>query len=166
MCSSSKHILDPNKGSTDVEVVEYISGRLQADPFNGAGDLVIDQTGARAAADMFRAAKLNPIGVTLTGGETEHKHSSREFSVPKANLINLLDVKLNTKELEIVHDLPDMESLERELTDYRRRISNTGHVTFNAREGSHDDVVIAVALATWWASRERQRVGMVKVLYG
>ena len=41
----------------------------------------------------------------------------------------------------------------RELQDFRVRYSDAGNATLNAREGAHDDVVLALALAVFGLSR-------------
>ena len=115
---------------------------------------------------MFRAAGLKPIAVVLTGGERVTRGHDGEYHVPKAHLINLLEVKLKGDEFQVAHDLPNLEKLEAEIQDFRRRITSTGRVTFAARRGKHDDLLIAVALAVWWASRPRfQRRVMRYAIY-
>jgi hypothetical protein len=41
--------------------------------------------------------------------------------------------------------------LVRELQDFRVEFTATGHLTFNARSGKHDDLVLALAIAVWRA---------------
>jgi hypothetical protein len=36
-----------------------------------------------------------------------------------------------------------------ELQDFRRKLSDAGRVTYAARTGRHDDLVLAVAIAAW-----------------
>jgi hypothetical protein len=40
-----------------------------------------------------------------------------------------------------------------ELQDFRRKLSDAGRVTYAARTGRHDDLVLAVAIAAWWIAR-------------
>jgi hypothetical protein len=53
--------------------------------------------------------------------------------------------------------------LVRELQDFRVEYTQNGTMTFNARVGQHDDLVLALAIAVWQASRiaEQPRVPMV-----
>ena len=147
-----------------VDIVSYISEKLQAPPFSGKGYLVVDQTGVgRPVVDLFRSAGLQPIAVTMTGGDSGRSIGNDEHRIPKTELINLLDAKLHAGDLEVAHDLPDLDAFEKELQDFRRRISGTGHVSFSAREGRHDDLVLSVSLAVWWASRKRYRHRMFKL---
>ena len=39
----------------------------------------------------------------------------------------------------------------RELQDFRVEFTAAGHLTFNARTGKHDDLVLALAIAVWRA---------------
>jgi len=41
--------------------------------------------------------------------------------------------------------------LVRELQDFRVEFTAAGHLTFNARSGKHDDLVLALAIAVWRA---------------
>jgi len=38
-----------------------------------------------------------------------------------------------------------------ELQDFRMDFTAAGHLTFNARSGKHDDLVLALAIAVWRA---------------
>jgi len=49
--------------------------------------------------------------------------------------------------------LTEAEAMKKELKDFRRRLSDAGRATYAARTGAHDDLVLAVAIAAWWASR-------------
>lgn len=56
-------------------------------------------------------------------------------------------------EFRIAASLPDAAVLMRELQDFRVRYSDAGNATFSAREGAHDDLVLAHALAVFGLSR-------------
>ena len=47
--------------------------------------------------------------------------------------------------------LAEAETLIRELQDFRIEFTAAGHLTFNARSGKHDDLVLALAIAVWRA---------------
>jgi hypothetical protein len=58
--------------------------------------------------------------------------------------------------------------LHEELKDFRRHVTTAGRATYQARTGRHDDLVLAVAIALWWATERRKhqmRVGFVLGLY-
>jgi hypothetical protein len=46
------------------------------------------------------------------------------------------------------------EALRDEMQNFNRRRSEaSGRESYNARSGKHDDLVLAVGLAMWWATR-------------
>ena len=52
--------------------------------------------------------------------------------------------------LKIAQGLPEATTLVNELLNYRVKIDpTTAHDSYNAREGAHDDVLLATALALW-----------------
>ena len=111
--------------------------------------LVIDGTGVGAAVvDMFRYGKLPcaMYNVIITGGaKAERNH------IPKRDLIGALQVSLQRSQLVISQDTDETKTLVNELREYKVKISDRGHDSYNAREGKHDDLVLAAALATWYA---------------
>jgi hypothetical protein len=54
--------------------------------------------------------------------------------------------------LKIAAALSDAGALQQELKDFQRKVSDAGSATYNARTGAHDDLVLAVAIALWWAT--------------
>ena len=56
-------------------------------------------------------------------------------------------------DLRIAASLHDAAVLARKLQDFRVRFTENGNATFNAREGAHDDLVLALALAVFGLSR-------------
>jgi hypothetical protein len=51
---------------------------------------------------------------------------------------------------ESVWSLPEAVTLTRELESFQVKITESAHDTYGAwREGAHDDLVLAVALALW-----------------
>ena len=73
--------------------------------------------------------------------------------MPKLQLIGGVQALLHEGRLQIKQSLPDAETLVKELRDFRIRYSNSGHLSFGAREGKHDDLVLALAIAVWKATK-------------
>jgi hypothetical protein len=121
--------------------------------------LVVDQTGVgRPVVDLLRRAGLRPIGVTITSGDraaVDWTHGpDAEWHVAKLLLVSTLQAALNEHTLRIAKTLPDARAFVEELMDFRATIGEaTGYTSFGAREGAHDDLVLAVALGLWWATR-------------
>ena len=129
--------------------------------------LVLDRTGVgEFVPGPFRDAGLNPIPMSITGGHrpTFNWRSSAyprtaisvraEGTVPKRDLVGVLQVLLETDRLGFARALPDLDVLIRELNNFRAKISLSGNDVYEAwREGDHDDTVLATALACWFGER-------------
>jgi hypothetical protein len=145
-------------GTTYPDISGYVAGVMARNPLREGAQLVVDQTGCgRPVCDILRRTGLRFIAVTITGGDTETRVSHDEWRVPKHLLITSLDAKLATKELRFSEKLKEAAAMKTELQDFRRSISATGFVTFNARSGAHDDLILATALAVYWLGGRKSR---------
>jgi hypothetical protein len=129
--------------------------------------LAVDATGVgRPVADMFRHAGVHFTGVIITGG-TEESFSNGYRHVPKVTLISHVQSLLHAGELKIRADMPEAAVLVRELQDFRVNFSATGHMSFSAREGKHDDLVLALSLAVWLVAKKKEpmRFAPVEILH-
>lgn len=131
-----------------------VVARLEAKP---APALAVDATGVGApVVDLFRSAfkaggaRLCPVQITGGDAVTFADDLTR---VPKRDLVGAAQVALQTGRLKIAAELPDAPLLARELQNFQVEISlETAHDSYGAwREGSHDDLVLAVCLALWTA---------------
>jgi len=77
------------------------------------------------------------------------------YRVPKRNLVSALQVALQSGTLKIAEGLELAQVLRRELLNFRVKVNiATAHDSYEAwREGDHDDLVLAAALATWGSSK-------------
>jgi hypothetical protein len=133
--------------------VERVANLLARPPLNDGAKLVIDETGVgRAVGDIFDAAGLRPNRVTITAGLDVTRQGGDRWHVAKSHLISGLDARLHTGELKIAAALSDAGALAEELKDFRRKVSEAGRATYAARTGAHDDLVLAVAIALWFAT--------------
>src|SRR5215469_1475735 len=114
-------------------------------------ELVIDITGVgKPVFEMFTYSGISPLGVFITAGTAE----TRDFAicgVPKLTLVSRLQALLHQGRLKIQRELAEAETLVRELQDFRMDFTAAGHLTFNARSGKRDDLVLALAIAVWRA---------------
>jgi hypothetical protein len=137
--------------------VQHVADLLARPPLCGDQDfppaeLVIDETGVgRAVGDIFETAGLRPKRVTITAGmEATGGHGFNRYHVAKTILISQLDAALHTGRLRFAKALTDAAAMAEELKDFRRKVSDAGRSSYAARTGSHDDLVLAVAIAIWW----------------
>ena len=141
----------------------------------GQVTLAVDGTGVgRGVVDLINAEFRKRAGrgeyvprvdfrpVTVTGGNSTVKRpkTRRDYwSVPKKDLIFPAVTHFQQKRLRIARDVTDKNALVNELTNYRRNINiATGNMSFEPwRDGQHDDLLFAVALALWgWTQRTPQ----------
>lgn len=118
-------------------------------------DLVIDATGVgRPVLDMMRAEGLEPIGITITGGDRATNEGGM-WRVPKRELVSVLQVLLQTERLAVSPALPLAHTFTSELLAFKVKIDPlTAHDSYGAwRDGEHDDLVLAAAIACWYGMR-------------
>jgi hypothetical protein len=59
---------------------------------------------------------------------------------------------MGNKQLRVAQGLLEGPALVREMQNFRYRFTANANDTYGSwREGSHDDLVLAVAVATWYA---------------
>jgi hypothetical protein len=104
---------------------------------------------------MFERAGIRFVGVIITAGHGETHPGGNYRHVPKITLISHVQALLHAGHLKIRQDLPEADNLVRELQDFRVNYSASGFMSFNARDGKHDDLVLALAVAVWCALRQR-----------
>lgn len=136
--------------------VDYVASLLQRDPLARLRPTItVDYTGVgRPVLDMFRerTALRMAQGVVITGGR-EVAPIDAGWSVPKVELVSRLQALLHAGLLKVPRALPDAGVLVRELQDFRVSFTDAGNAVFNAREGAHDDLVLALAMAVFALSR-------------
>ena len=120
----------------------------------------------RAVGDMFAAAGLRAVRVSITAGTDVTKQDTLRWSVAKSQLISAVDARLHSGELRFAAELGEAHVLAEELKDFRRHLTAAGRATYQARTGRHDDLVLAVAIALWWATERRKYRILVGPLKG
>jgi hypothetical protein len=122
---------------------------------DGRPTLAVDATGVGAPViDLFKRermqASLRPIQIT---GGADVSRENGMTRVPKRNLVSTVQVYLQNQRLKIAEQLPDARTLVRELENFQVKINDNAHDSYGAwREGTHDDLVLAAALALWQAT--------------
>jgi hypothetical protein len=88
--------------------------------------------------------------LTLTAGHAVTAGDVSGLHVPKKELVGTLQVLLQTRRLQVARTLTDAAVLIRELENYRTKVTTARQETLESwREGRHDDLVLAVAMAAW-----------------
>jgi hypothetical protein len=135
-----------------VRYLERVRQMTRSPELAGRCHVAADATGVgRPVMDLLRQAELTcrVLPVVVTSGDRETQEGGY-YRVPKRDLIVGLQVLLQQENLQIAGGLRHAEMLATEMAGMRVRTTHTGHEQFRAwREGQHDDLVFAVALACW-----------------
>lgn len=133
--------------------------------------LVIDATGVgRPIVDAFREGwassdtitgerltlpgKPTIIAITITNAEHARSERWDDWYVPKRDLIMTFMVALQQRRFRVAAGLKDAETLFKEGQNFQWRVSKTGNDLYGAwREGQHDDLLLACAIAVWFGQR-------------
>ena len=118
----------------------------------GQCTIVIDQTGVgRPVVEQAkgRIVGARVIGLTITGG-----HAVNGWNVPKQHLISNLQIMMQGRRIRFAPRLPYLPAMQAELKSYRVKIQENARKTYSPhREGQHDDLVLALAIAAWGCIR-------------
>jgi hypothetical protein len=162
-----RHLHRMPLGTPYTEVVDDVASIVRSPAIFGRCTLVVDATGVgRAVVDALKAARLGcpVVPVTITGGD-QSSHSNGMWRVPKRDLIGDLQYMLERRDIGIADGLEEGPELVKELRGMRVKIGYTGHETVSSwREGVHDDLVFAVALAAWWSRSRRKNWGTERLI--
>lgn len=156
-----RHIDRLPLGTSYPAVVEYVKALLEKEPLKGSSvQIIADATGCgRPVIDMLRKElpRYRVIGVSIHGGDSTTEEGW-DFRTPKRDLVATLQVLFQDGRLQIANALPSADLLMRELLNFRQKIDPiTAHDSYSAwRENAHDDLVLSVALAAWYAERYRE----------
>jgi hypothetical protein len=160
-----RHLERLKIGMSYVDQVDYIATLLAKAPLVDPRALfAIDKSSiGRPVFDMFRARGLKPIGFTITGGRTDTTDDTGGFHVCKINLIGRLQTLFHTKHLHVSPALKEGPTFVKELQSFAASVSENGALSFSARSGQHDDILLSVAIGcealhgpsgTGWASQQ------------
>ena len=128
-------------GTPYPDIVETLRRLLAQPEFAHRSTLVVDATGVGAPiVDYLRHARVPARIQSLltTGGETASRSPGR-LSVPRKDLIAAVHLLLAHRKLRIAVELPLARALAHELKH------------FSPAGGEHDDLVLALSLAAWFA---------------
>ncbi len=120
----------------------------------GDCELLVDATGVgRPVVDHLRLVGMGcrMRAVMVTGGQSGRSEGGFDY-VPKRDLMAGLQMLFEYGELKIARSLQHLEALRKEMAEMRVKVTASGNEQFGAwRDGEHDDLVFAVALACWGA---------------
>jgi hypothetical protein len=121
--------------------------------------LVVDATGVgRPVVDQLLQVGVPAVmaPVTITAGRRA-KETNDGWCVPKKLIIGNLRKLLQERRLRFSGALPEATTLLRELHQQRVIVRSARHEAFGTLNKEHDDLVLALALAAWWAECQPRR---------
>jgi len=151
--------LERIRGASYPDIVEKTKLLMKTPPLAGNSALVLDRTGCGVPVfDMFTKAGLKPVGISIHGGDAV-THDGDSWRVPKRDLVGILQVLLQTNRLKVASKLKLGPVLQAEMLNFRVKIDPaTAHDSYSSwRESDHDDCVLSVALAAWFAETQRPK---------
>ncbi|QOY63562.1 hypothetical protein INQ40_04835 [Lysobacter sp. H21R4] len=136
---------------------DYVKAVLGRIPHTaGRVPVFLDFTGVgRPVFDIMRERRVpNVVPVTIGFAGDAGPNKAGGYYVPKLELISRVQSLLHRQVLDMPDKLPLVQAMRRELMDFRVTYSNSGNAQFGARQGSHDDLILALALAVWGFGRK------------
>ena len=165
-----RHLERFQLGTGYPEVIERVLALFAEEPLAGQ-TLAVDHTGVGAVVvDMLRKAKPKAriLPITITAGSNVTRGEKGDFRVPKKDLVGALQVLLQQGRLRVAADMPEAAILVKELQNFQVRITAHANEQYAAwREGLHDDLVLAAAIAAWAAEKPKANyAGLIRGVRG
>ncbi len=117
-----RHVERVASGTPYPLVVAHLREMVNRQELRRQCALVVDATGLGGpVVEMLRVADLGCeiTAVTITGGDRERRSGGQSVSVPKKDLIAVVQVALDNGDLRIARRLKELGALVRELVDVR-----------------------------------------------
>lgn len=151
--------LERTRGETYPNIAQKVEALMGSPALKNNASLIVDQTGVGApVVDLLKKSGLSPIAVSIHGGD-KASHEGNDWRVPKRDLVGVLQVLLQTERLKVASQLKLGPILQQEMLNFKVKIDPvTAHDSYSAwRESDHDDLVLSVALAAWYAENQRPK---------
>ena len=156
-------------GTTYATMLEALTQVYQTPELKNAC-LVIDQTGVgKPAVDLFCKTGRAPSyrRVVITAGQHAFHDDAGAWNVPKKDLVSHLQLLLQARRIRVAAELPQSQLLMKELQNFQMKVTlNPTDSVMAWREGIHDDLVLAVAIAVWMAERTSTYTGPMAFIIG
>ena len=152
-------------GTSYPDIARDVKQKLENPKIRGA-ELVVDGTGVGLPVlQEMREIGLDPTGICITGGETvgtwkSPSGSKLGYTVPKQNIVTVLQSTLSARRLSIPQGLENLNDFKRELMNFKVSLTKKGNEVYGAADDNiHDDLVMSVGIGIWYLF---QRYGVTK----
>jgi hypothetical protein len=133
-----------------------------ANPPLARSNLAVDITAVgKPVLDLLRRAKIQAYirPITVTAGHESSDDGRGGWLVPRIELVSSTQILLQSRRLKVSQGLPETPMLVQELMNFKAKAQTASGDTYEAwREGPHDDLVLAVAIAAWVGERVMRRL--------
>jgi hypothetical protein len=106
---------------------------------------------------MIVAGGLQPIQVSLTAGDVMSIPESGKVNLPKKDMVASITKVIQERRLKVAQGCENAALFRSELKNFQLKVSASGHNTYNAAAGQHDDTITAVGLCLWLGDRGIRR---------
>ena len=145
----ARHVERVKLGTSYPDIVERVQTLVKSPEIADRYLVAIDHTGVgRPVYDLFTKAGLKTVGITITGG-TAVKWGRGGARVAKRLLVSTLQAVIQTGRLRLAKGMQGVDVLEREMINFRVKVTESANEIYTAREGEHDDLVLSLAMALW-----------------
>ncbi len=141
------------RGRPYPQIVKEIGALLARPPLSELSAVVLVDAGGVgvAVSDLMWQQGIPHVSITATGGDRVNvADGGRTIHCPKRELVAAAQIALAEGRLRIASGLEHAATLTKELSEYQVKISSTGHDSYSARDGAHDDLVYATAQLCWF----------------
>ena len=131
--------------------------------------LCMDASGLGAPIrDYLKAANVFIHGrqifpVVFTGGESARFDvKSHNYNISKSLIISNFLSLMQHKRFDYAPDLEALPLLEKEIASFKYHLTPSGHTSFDAESGAHDDLICAICIPliiAEWRFRNMAKVG-------
>lgn len=135
-------------------IVDRVIDLVSRSEIRSKGTLVVDATGLGApVVDLFLRTRLpiSLVPVVITSGDTLSVSNGR-FRVPRTDILDAVHLGFQLDRLHVASTIPGAPLLFKELVNFQLRPAAGPGSFLTPRVTEHDDLVLSVALATWYAN--------------
>lgn len=145
----ARHIERVKLGTSYPDIIERVKSLVKSPEIADRYLVAIDHTGVgRPVYDLFAKSGLETVGITITGGSAV-RWGRGGAKVSKRLLVSTLQAVIQTGRLQFAKNMQGVDLLQREMINFRVKVTESANEIYAAREGEHDDLVLSLAMALW-----------------
>jgi hypothetical protein len=112
---------------------------------------------------MIVAGGLQPVQVSLTSGDLMSRPEPGKVNLPKKDMVASITKVIQERRLKVVVGCENAPLFRTELKNFQLKVSASGHNSYNAAAGQHDDTITAVGLCLWYGDKGIGNYGHIRV---